>query len=310
MMRVLANRSALNAEQLATIYETAQPFKHIVIDDFLDDVLWRQAARGFPPVDSDFWLQYRSGRENRKQQSRDVALLPSPLSHLLRWANGEPFLRWLSIVTRHDNLLADVHYSGGGLHQTRRGGHLSVHTDFPRHQRNGWLRRLNAILFLNEDWRPDWGGALEFWNEDMTRAVRSIDPIANRLVVFETNAISWHGHPNPLRCPESVTRKSIATYYYVADDADRPAPPWRGTRFLERPGERFRPTWRDRAAAVRSLLPGRGGRRACRRAGEPLRAEFRRRAVVMPRAGWRPRAAPPRSPPAARPMRFSRHRAR
>jgi hypothetical protein len=40
-------------------------------------------------------------------------------------------------------------------------------------------------------------------------------PTFNRCVIFETNEISFHGHPKPLKTPEGVTRKSIVAYYYT-----------------------------------------------------------------------------------------------
>ena len=40
-------------------------------------------------------------------------------------------------------------------------------------------------------------------------------PTFNRCVIFETNEISFHGHPKPLKTPKEINRKSIATYYYT-----------------------------------------------------------------------------------------------
>ena len=37
----------------------------------------------------------------------------------------------------------------------------------------------------------------------------------NKLVIFNTTDFSFHGHPEPLKCPDNVTRKSLALYYYT-----------------------------------------------------------------------------------------------
>lgn len=42
-----------------------------------------------------------------------------------------------------------------------------------------------------------------------------IAPVFNRCAMFETNEISFHGHPKPLNTPEEINRKSIAVYYYT-----------------------------------------------------------------------------------------------
>ena len=58
---------------------------------------------------------------------------------------------------------------GGGLHQTLRGGHLNIHADFTTHHvHEHWARRVNILLYLNEEWHDDWGGRLELWDRDMT----------------------------------------------------------------------------------------------------------------------------------------------
>lgn len=79
-------------------------------------------------------------------------------------------------------------------------------------QRNGFL---NLLLYLNRDWQDEWGGFLELWDADAKHCVQKIKPIFNRCVVFQTSAqASYHGHPTPLACPEDVSRKSLALYYF------------------------------------------------------------------------------------------------
>ena len=34
------------------------------------------------------------------------------------------------------------------------------------------------------------------------------------MAIFSTTDFSYHGHPDPLNCPENRSRKSIALYYY------------------------------------------------------------------------------------------------
>ncbi len=70
------------------------------------------------------------------------------------------------------------------------------------------------LIYLNKEWREDYGGHLELWDRDLKRAERSILPAFNRTVIFSTTDFSNHGHPKPLRCPASTTRKSISLYYY------------------------------------------------------------------------------------------------
>ena len=47
----------------------------------------------------------------------------------------------------------------------------------------------------------------------MRGAERSILPVMGRAVVFNTTLQSFHGQPDPVRCPADRSRRSNATYY-------------------------------------------------------------------------------------------------
>jgi hypothetical protein len=70
---------------------------------------------------------------------------------------------------------------------------------------------------MNKGWKDEYAGHLEMW--DLTngdkKLLDKVSPSFNRCVIFETNEISFHGHPSPLRSPQGVNRKSLACYYYT-----------------------------------------------------------------------------------------------
>jgi hypothetical protein len=112
------------------------------------------------------------------------------------------------------------------------------------------------LLYLNKDWRAEFGGHLELWNREMTRCEAKILPVFNRLMVFGTTDFTYHGHPDPLRCPDGMTRKSLALYYF---SNGRPAEEISGdhsTLFRARTEDEFKPTFNQRLRSVaRDLLP-------------------------------------------------------
>ena len=254
--------ATLDPKTRAGVYAAAAPFPHIVIDDFLPVATYRALRDEFPKPDADIWLQYRSGRENKKLQSRDHSRIPAVFRELIDVLNGPDFLCELEALTGIDGLIADPALTGGGLHQTLPGGHLAMHVDYNRHRVTGDARRLNVILYLNDEWVDAWGGHLEFWGANMTEKGPSISPIGNRLVIFSTSEQSWHGHPEALACPSGVTRRSVALYYYTAEVAEQAQT--HSTIFRERPGERFHVTARERfASVIRRLVANRArGREA------------------------------------------------
>ena len=123
---------------------------------------------------------------------------------------------------------------GGGLHQSSTGGFLNIHADYTVHpHERSWQRRANLILYLNDDWHPEYGGDLELWSADMKQCVEKVAPIANRAIIFTTDVDSFHGHPEPMRCPEGAARRSLALYYFSVEED----PLVRSTEYRSRPGD-------------------------------------------------------------------------
>ena len=102
----------------------------------------------------------------------------------------------------------------GGLHEIKQGGVLKIHTDFNKHPTNNLDRRVNLLLYLNKNWKDSYGGHLELWDKNMKECFNKVKPEFNTMVIFNTNDFSNHGHPDPLKCPYNLSRKSIATYYF------------------------------------------------------------------------------------------------
>lgn len=218
---------------LAKEYQSAEPFPHIAIDDFLPVEMLREIRDSFPPREEA--MSYKRDQENLKYQFHPEAVHSDLTRNLFMALNSEPFLKFLSAMTGIEGLIADPYYTGGGLHETLKGGHLGVHADFNRHAVMNVRRRLNLLVYLNDDWQDDYGGNLELWSKDMKEMRRSVAPIIGRCVVFNTDLDSFHGHPDPLATPDGVSRRSLATYYYTST-ATLNDQPDRTTNFRKRPG--------------------------------------------------------------------------
>ncbi|MEL6997631.1 MAG: 2OG-Fe(II) oxygenase [Pseudomonadota bacterium] len=213
-------------------YVSNDPFPHIVVDEFLPRDLLHRVLAEFPdrmsPRFSDAQSKLKTGYQMEK--------IESPLiTNLLNALNSSQFLGFLEEMTGIKGLIPDPHFAGGGLHETARGGHLSIHADFNMQRRLNLRRRMNLILFLNEDWQDSYGGHLELWSTDMKECRHKVSPVIGRMVVFNTEEDSYHGHPDPTTSPEQIFRRSIALYYYTAVDPTI-AVQARTTQFKPRPG--------------------------------------------------------------------------
>lgn len=199
-------------------YEAARPYRHAVFDDFLGDELSRSLAEAFPGPEHPGWLRREYREQSRLGQLQRKAFegVAFPIRQLLAELSAMAFLDFLEELTGIEGLIPDAHFRGAGLSLTLPGGHLALHADFNRDRTRHLLRKLTAIYYLPTEWSPEWGGALELWNEDKTACEASYAPLRDRLLVMDHGDTFWHGHPSPLACPDGRFRAAVLAYYYVA----------------------------------------------------------------------------------------------
>lgn len=222
-------------------YQRALPFPHVVFDDFFDPALLDAILDEFPTPGQIKWQQFDNEREIKLASSVDANF--GPMTRLMLYhLNSMTFLDFLTAVTGIPDLISDPCFDGGGLHQIRRGGKLGIHADFNRHRRYHLDRRLNVLLYLNRDWKEEYGGHLELWDRSMSRCEAKVLPLFNRMMIFGTTDFTYHGHPDPLQCPDGMTRKSLALYYFTNGRPQEEVSGRHSTLFRERSKDDFRPT--------------------------------------------------------------------
>jgi hypothetical protein len=214
---------ATRVTDLARSYQNAEPFRHIVIDDFLNEQFAGALLSQFPAFERGNNLG-DDGAPGKKSTFEQISRLGGAYQALDRLIQQKEFLELVGGITGIDGLLYDPFYLGGGTHENRSGQSLHPHVDFNRHPSEGWHRRLNLIVYLNPGWNEDWGGDLELYRDPYQdpQPIVKISPLFNRCVIFGTTEESWHAF-NQISIPAelaNLTRKSIALYFY---STDRPA---------------------------------------------------------------------------------------
>ncbi len=228
----LSNRQAFAA---------GEPFPNVIMENFLPQPWLDSLLAEFPKPQTGDWRSFDNAQEKKLALSQETEI--GPVTRLvLGQLNSSIFLEFLETLTGIDGLIPDPYFIGGGLHQIERGGFLKVHADFNWHEKMRLDRRLNLIVYLNRDWQESYGGALQLWDAEMTHCVKQVYPLLNRAVLFYTFDRGFHGHPDPLACPEGETRKSLALYYYTNGRPANESSGVHSTLFQARPGETWTPT--------------------------------------------------------------------
>ncbi|HKQ51037.1 MAG TPA: 2OG-Fe(II) oxygenase [Pyrinomonadaceae bacterium] len=234
-----------------------KPFRYLVLEDFLptrfaEEILAAYPRAGMGEWDSTTYVHQR----NKLTQTHGFA---EPIARFFRLTAAPEFRRLVSGITGIRDLIADPELVGGGLHQVLRGGFLDVHVDYNRHPRTKLHRRLNLLLYLNKEWREEYEGYLELWDLDADVQLEKVAPLFNRAVIFETNEVSYHGHPKPLNVPAGVTRKSLALYYYTKEREGATVAPEHNTLYKQTTGLKgYVKTVKSATEAAAERLGGQG----------------------------------------------------
>jgi hypothetical protein len=220
-------------------FAASNPFRHVVIDDFLNSEFSQQLMKEFPAFDSALAVNER-GEKGRKAVVSDPARIGPAYVRFDQMIRDPVFLELMSRITGIPQLLYDPEYIGGGTHENLNRQDLDPHVDFNYHPSRQWHRRLNLIVFLNPEWEQEWGGCLEFlrdpWTAEGAREAETVVPLANRAVIFETNEHSWHGFRR-IQLPadkQHLSRRSIAIYLYTEQRPEEEQAVSHGTVYVQR----------------------------------------------------------------------------
>jgi len=207
-----------NLDELSAQFSSASPYEHVVIDQFCDPVLLSECLSNIPNPDENSISKSRDYifAKNKFEKSSFKELCKD-FSNLYDDLTSERFERFLYKLTG-EKVFLDKEFHGGGIHQGGRDSFLDMHVDFNLHPlHSSWFRNVNILIYLNKDWKLEWGGQLDMQHIE-TKKSKSVDPIFNRCVIMFTRDYTVHGYKK-ISFPSGNFRRSIAAYAYSFIDS-------------------------------------------------------------------------------------------
>jgi Rps23 Pro-64 3,4-dihydroxylase Tpa1-like proline 4-hydroxylase len=195
----------------------SEPFPHLVIDNFFNDECINDILADMESLTID--KSYYFGDQNiEKNKFAFNSNFGNTLKDIFVELNCDEFIDILESKTGIKNIIRNnLDLRGAGVHKVYNDGFLCLHTDFDGYydETHGLLdRRMNILIYMNPDWKPEYGGELQLCDKNKGEISKKVLPILNRCIIFITPG-NIHGHPEPLNIPENICRQSIATYYYT-----------------------------------------------------------------------------------------------
>lgn len=177
------------------------------IDDLLPEDIARKFEQVFPPTGE---MRLLDSFREKKFTSKSMDKFDPLISDITFAFQDERVVKKVAELTGIKDAVGDPHLYAGGISAMERGHFLNPHIDNSHDGEQKNYRVLNLLYYITLDWKPENGGNLELWDEQVTRQVE-IPSLFNRLVLMSTNDKSWHS-VNDVKA--DGTRRCISNYYF------------------------------------------------------------------------------------------------
>lgn len=199
-----------NKDELRVKYLTNRPFPHLIIDDFCEESKLINLRDSVPELSNKSRDYMFAGNKFEKSNYKELGPLFEEYYNDIK---SDRFNSFLSFISSKE-VFVDPKNHGGGLHQGKKNSFLDMHLDFNYHPlQHKWYRQMNLLLYLNKEWKQEYGGHLKI--KDLRSGEKAkLDVPFNRLIIQECGPYSLHGY-DMTSFPEGNYRTSIATYAYT-----------------------------------------------------------------------------------------------
>ena len=204
-----------NYQELNNTFVGTPPYPMITLDNFLPQDFALKLSEECETIPDQHWTEFtRKGSYMKECKKLEHAPVAYEFVNQMHSALG---MEWLCNLTGIKDLIPDPYLTGAGYSRSFTGHTLQMHSDFNWNDQIKVHRMLSFIVYLNPNWKEEWGGALDFNDFNNEKTIQSVPPLFNRAVIWRYHKRGFHGYPNPLTCPEGMSRNTFRLFYYYSD---------------------------------------------------------------------------------------------
>ena len=212
-----------NPKKLAKKYRLAKPIPHISIDNLVKKKHLIAAHKEFEKVKTHQWRVF-TRNNSYMEECYEFTDLPN-LRDMIHNFNSTEFIKWLEALSGIKGLIPDPHGVGGGIMRCKTGDHLKIHTDFNWNDELRLHRVMSIILYFSKNWKKEWNGDLQFWDQQRKKMIRHYYPEQGRILIWNYHKRGFHGHPIPLATPKNIYRDGLRMFYFLSDSTYKKSDP-------------------------------------------------------------------------------------
>ncbi|WP_216839349.1 2OG-Fe(II) oxygenase [Caulobacter sp. S45] len=189
-----------------------------VPSSFVDDLLPVDMAQAIHAAFPDHGrMMFKNSIKERKFVAAQMDAYPAILEEIVYAFQDPRVLYEVAAITGLQALQPDADLYAGGLSAMPKGAYLKPHLDNSHDGARARYRVLNLLYYVTPDWREDFGGNLQLWDQGPKGAPRTIPALFNRLVLMATNRTSWHSVQEVKR---DQTRCCVSNYYFSSQSPE------------------------------------------------------------------------------------------
>ena len=228
---LIVKKLAAEEARLKAEFATPGRIQSCIVDDLLPSGLAMELAAAFPkPEEMKEQKSIREHKYTAKQLNRF-----NPVIEEITFAFQDPrIIEATSRITGLEQLDPDPYLYAGGISLMAKENFLLPHLDNSHDKDRNEYRVLNLLYYITPDWKQEYGGNFELWDNGPEGKPREIVSAFNRLVIMATHETSWHSvnkvkHDGSRCCVSNYyfSKKPIAAheYFHVTTFRGRPEQP-------------------------------------------------------------------------------------